>query len=211
MNIHRRSKAAYLFSEMGGIDDFLLQEAMYYRPARKRPSPIWVAAACLCLCVCLAFGGVAISKLVSPPRAPQSPSEAEQPSNAEQPITSLDGILLNARDQARQTVTDPNSIDLYAAPVLVWQETGDDVLYISRPLSEREVTRLRTGMGVGKDIEASPVRPSCRVWLVLGNGTVETPYLRSSAGNIGIDLFDYDAEIVPDQSVVSALSEILNG
>ena len=47
------------------------------------------------------------------------------------------------------------------------------------------------------------------VWVLDGKGNVSTPYLKTSRGNIGCEIFDYEAEIIPDERLVDCISDIL--
>ena len=56
---NRKEKLEYLFDVIGEIDDKLLNEALEYKPARKRQYNLGLIAACLAVFVAVAivFGG----------------------------------------------------------------------------------------------------------------------------------------------------------
>ena len=63
----------------------------------------------------------------------------------------------------------------------------------------------------GTPVGESPQALSYRVWIVMGDGSVVTPHLKPSDGNVGsAELFDYNAELIPSQAFNSQISEILN-
>ena len=83
-------------------------------------------------------------------------------------------------------------------------------LYVSRTLTEDEVQRLTYYMQNGKRLDDSTVLPQCRVWIVYGDGSVVSPYLQISNGNDGAgEMFDYNAEVIPNADFTFCLSDIL--
>lgn len=207
MRFHKHKKAAFLFSEMGGIDDYLLQEALVYRPVQKRTSRLFIMAACLAMSAVLVLGGVVIGNLAGIKNdAPQTDEDLlPTPTDG-----TLDGFLAAHGDElAYTTLGNAEQLDLFAAPAVVWQATESDELLISRPLTDGELQRLvdraKGGTAVG---EVSPTQ-SYRVWILSGDGTVTSPYLKPSEGNVGTELFDYEAEVIPSPAFTSCLEEIL--
>lgn len=207
MRFHKHKKAAFLFSEMGGIDDYLLQEALIYRPVQKRTSRLLIMAACLAMSVVLVLGGVVIGNLAGIKNDAPPANEDLLPTPADD---SLDGFLAaHGNELAYVALDTAEEVDLFAAPAVVWQSAESDELLISRPLTDRELQRLvdraKGGTAVG---EVSPAQ-SYRVWILSGDGTVTSPYLKPSAGNVGTELFDYEAEVIPSSAFTSCLEEIL--
>ena len=207
MNRNKQKKAAFLFSEMGGIDDYLLQEALVYRPVQKRASRLWIMAACLAMSFVLVFGGVLIGNLAGVKNDAPQADEDLPPAPAE---VTLDGFLAaNGDGLAFKTWESAEELDLFASPAVVWQSAESEELFISRSLTDAELKKLtdhaKHGSAVG---EASPAQ-SYRVWILSGDGTVTSPYLKPSAGNIGTELFDYEAEVIPSAEFTSCLEEIL--
>jgi hypothetical protein len=207
MRFHKHKKAAFLFSEMGGIDDYLLQEALIYRPVQKRTSRLLIMVACLAMSAVLVLGGVVIGNLAGIKNDAPPANEDLQPTPADD---SLDGFLAaHGNELAYVALDTADEVDLFAAPAVVWQSAESDELLISRPLTEGELKKLtdraKGGTAVG---EVSPAQ-SYRVWILSGDGTVTSPYLKPSAGNVGTELFDYEAEVIPSSAFTSCLEEIL--
>ncbi len=188
----KTARAYRLFVALGSVDDRLLQEALTYRPARAHRPRTWLLAACLCLSLVLVMGTLLLPRL------------APQPNESESDALALDALLLNA--SAERTVADPSMLDT-SRPALVWQGADSEALCVVS-LTNAELARLQARLG-GKEVgEESPTQ-KVRVWLV-GDGEVISPYLRPTSGNVGVTLFDYEPELLPSDSFVDCLSEILN-
>ncbi len=129
---------------------------------------------------------------------------------AGEPLT-LEALLSVSRKDAYATVA-PGEVDYFGEAYLLWQIEGDETLYRSRALTTAEVNRSIALIGQGTPVESAPTEGSLsRVYLVVGNGDVLTPYLPATDGNIGAAvLFDYSAELIPSESLISFLSDILN-
>ena len=207
MKPNKSRKAAFLFSEMGGIDDYLLQEALIYRPTQARASGAWIVAACLAMSLMIVLGVVMIGNLAGIKNENPQINEELSPSPAS---TTLDEFLIaHGAEIAHTTVTEKEQLDLFAAPVVVWQSTADGELFVSRPLTDGEIKQLTSRAGNGTDVGEKAPSQVYHVWILTGDGTVTTPYLKASVGNIGTTLFDYEAEIIPTDEFTSCLKEIL--
>lgn len=201
MKSDKQKKALELFESIGQIDDSLLQEAMEYRPRRLSFSRFLPLAAALLLCVILSVSilTVALRNTFPPPPAAESSK-------------TLDEALLALRDQSTEVQLEAESdIPFFdGSAYLVWQYESDGTLCISRPLNDDEVKLLGKHFGQGERIGSESTPLSCRVWLLVGNGDVYSPYLPYSAGNVGkANLFDYEAELLPTDAFVATVSDIL--
>lgn len=209
MNTRKQPKAAYLFSEMGGIDDYLLQEALGYRPVQKRSaSRLWVVAACIAMSLVLVFGGVLIGNLANTEN--QAPSLEDDGIDAPPDAPTLDALLTELSAGSAFAETSPERLDLFASASVVWKSSDSDTLCVSRPLTDTELESLMKAAKNGRSVDrdTSPTQ-TFRVWILDGNGSVTTPYLKSSAGNVGTTLFEYEAEVIPSQEFTSCLEAIL--
>ena len=212
MKPDKSKKAMDLFLSIGEIDDALLHEALEYRPQKKRApfSPLFPVAASILLCAILLTSvlTVILGGRLSPPPSNNGPSNGSH--------NSLDTTLLALRAENAETLsmleneTDVPFFD--GCAYLVWQYVADGTLCISQALDNGELTELSLYWGQGERVEADSAPQACRVWLVMGNGEVYSPYLPQTPGNMGLNsLFSYDAEIAPSVALASAVSEILNG
>ena len=196
MNYNKMNKAALLLEELGEIGDVYLQEAMTYRKRRVNARPWIAAAACILVVLDNIFGGF-------------NKAENQQQSA---PAT-LDSFLTENRGTIHCTAVSEDEIDYFGSTYLVLQYEGDETIWRSRDLTQREVDRIFDLLGKGDEVgsDSSSLELNCRVWLVCEDGTVLSPYLKNTDGNKGYAvLFDYEAEILPSSSLISCISEILN-
>ncbi len=194
-------KAEYLLSELGAIEDRFLQEALEWSPARRRSPRAFLIAACVALLVLAVPLSVVISKQAEKNEMDNVPPVSDAAT------ASIDEIL--AASTKHETISDVQKLDLQV-PSLVWQTDSDDALHV-RILNDTELARLsnsmkKDGTAVG---DSSPMRTH-RLWIVYGDGTVRTPYLKSSSGNLSTELFDYEIECLPTDAFTDCLADILN-
>lgn len=192
-------KSEYLLRMMGDIDDNLVEEAAKYRPFIRSKYAFCTIAACFLLMICLtaAVPLLRIWGVIVPPA-----------SDAGEKRT-LDALMSDVREGGGYTRLDSaDELDYVGCSSLAWRYSDSDDIYIV-PLSSSELARLNTSVGRGENVgEVSPTLECC-VWILDGKGGVTTPYLKSNAGNIGCTVFDYEAEIVPNDEFIQAVSEIL--
>lgn len=219
MKNDKMKKTAYLFDEIGRIDDRLLQEAM--QMDRRSHAVGWrrvmLIAATLSLSLILMLQVVVglsqkgLFPFLNKEEAPGEDGPQDLPQQGDE--WALDGVLDGGRDgQGVQVLTSSAEYGFFDGTAhLVWQYRGEDTLYVSRALTEAEVEELLRAMTGTKAVAADAEQPLWRVWLVCDNGEVRTPYLESSQGNIGFgDFFDYHAEVIPAEEWISCVSEILS-
>ena len=209
MKDKKAEKITYLFRAIGEIDDRLVQEAAFYRPRQSAFSRVMLVAACLALSTVLAVGAFVLANRRD--KGEDIGNVGNTPMFESPALQTLDTLLLNQRDTANYTtVSSEEELDLFSGEVrVVWQYADSDTLCISRELTEREFGTLTRQLDKGTSVGESSPALSCKVWIVLGDGTVITPYLKPSVGNCGIDLFDYNAELLPSNQFISCISEIL--
>lgn len=217
----RLKKAEYLFSEMSGIDERLLHEAMVYK---RRPSvmpKLILIAACLALVVSLGVGSVVVASRAISTLMPlfeamqtQKPDVDDQNGLPGQPAApkTLDEMLVLSRDTATYTTERVENLNFYDGKArIIWQYGDEESVCVSRALTPYELTSLRREVQKGTSVGESSPDLTCRVWISLGDGSVVSPYLKLTDGNVGVaELFDYDAELMPTESFNSQISDILN-
>lgn len=206
MNSNKIKKAAFLFREIGSISDNYLQEALSYRKQRTN-TRTWITAVACILAVALVGGGLLYS-----PAFNLLGNKFDKAENPEAQMTAtLDGFLTEQRLSLHCTAILIDEIDYFGSTYLVLQYEDDEMLYRSRDLTAGEVTRIHQLIGRGEAVGASSPDILCRVWLVCEDGTVLSPYLKKTDGNVGhAILFDYEAEILPSPDLISCISYILN-
>ncbi|MBQ7346660.1 MAG: hypothetical protein IJW55_01750 [Clostridia bacterium] len=208
MKYAKQAKTAYLFREIGGIDDRLVQEAMLYRPRKILPQ-FFLIAACITLSLALSVGAFLIS-MRGDKKDESNRNDGDLAYTDGTVAPTLDKILSEA--DAYTTVASAEALDYFSGNAyVVWQHTDSDEVYVSRVLTDRELEKLTKEIGNGKAVGAQETELTSRVWIVVGDGSVLSPYLKPSDGNIGsAELFDYNAELIPSDSFNSQISEILN-
>ena len=214
MKMNRIQKTAYLFDAIGGIDDRLLADAMQYGGARRSVGmrKVLLLAATLSLSLIFLLQ-IAVGFAMGGLNKNNAPSKEETTEDA--PFA-LDAVLSEQRGTGQLTVL--SSKEEYpffdGTSRLVWQYGDEAFWYISRPLTAYEVEELLHEMSRGGRIgvKEGDGEPLCRIWLVCDNGEVRSPYLEASDGNVGYaDFFDYRAEVIPDDGLISCISDILTG
>ena len=232
--MNKDQKNEYLFSAIGEIDDRFLEEAISYRhPSRKKKYWIPVLAACLAVffaifsslsfaVVASAFTlaattplGMLILVYLGSEAPSQSPSQPEQaPEQTPDRYASLDELFeaqkgSDAQKENNLVYLSEDELEYYGDACIIWQyEEGGE--YCVVPVTEYELSDIQVMMGRGRDVGESSPKNSCRVWICDGKGNVRSPYLKNGAGNQDVEVFDYEAEIIPDEDFVQCISDILN-
>ena len=196
MNI--KEKSEFLFSRIGEIDDGLVYEAAEYKPLRKKSYNFAMIAACFALIMVVAVVSPLLRNLGS------MSNEV-----VEGPYASLDALLLDSKSEKFETVESPEELTYIGQASLVWQYEDDGELYVV-PLSIGQLNSVTKKLGSGEDVGDRSPELDCRVWVLDGKGNVTSPYLKEGAGNEGCTIFDYEAEIIPDEELIKRISEILN-
>lgn len=221
MRNDKMKKTAYLFDEIGRIDDRLLQEAMRF-DCRTANTVKWrkvlLIAATLSLSLILM-----LQMVVGLSRRDWFPNWGkEEVPPADEPLDgaptgngdwALDGVLnAGTRGNGVEVLASAEEYGFFDGTArLVWQYRGEEQIYVSRSLTASEVEALLGAMtGTRTAVATEEEQPLWRIWLVCDNGEVRTPYLENSQGNIGYgDFFDYHAEVIPAEEWISCVSEIL--
>ena len=194
----KEKKAQDLLSAIGEIDDELLYEAQIYRRTRKRKFNYGMLAACLALVFIIAIALPLINGF-------GNLSEAE-----EKPVAlTLDKVMLDCRDGDYITYSSFDELSYFGDARLVWQYDDDGEIY-SLSLTGDQLASIESQMGKGESTGAQSPKIKCKIWVLDGKGNVKTPYLKDSSGNIGCQIFDYNAEIIPNESLVECISDIMN-
>lgn len=212
MSDRQRRRAEYLYDELGNIDEKYIAEAQNYRTRRhtRAKSVLLAAAACLLL--------VALTALLPLARPgnesgnnPQKPGDYASPSDTAPlnpaPITLSDALISCRTHESGAAKTGmPDLFDGKAR--LIWKYAdSEDVYYIT--LTDTQLNRLGGSTG-GRQISGDGGDAS--VWIAYGNGTVISPCLKPSAGNIGYGaLFDYSPELEPDIAYTAYVCGIITG
>lgn len=205
------SKTAYLFDEIGRVDDRFLDEALTFAPARRRAFPwrtVGLVAAVAASAVLLIQG--ALIPFLERMTAPMEPTPPQ--SSAPAVTWSLDALLANSTEIGFEALSSKEEYVFFGDAHLVWKSAESDTLFVSRALTDAEAERLTESLATrpAEGVSADAGQPEWQIWLVTADGRVITPYLQLSYGNVGYaSLFDYHAEVVPNADWVSFVSKLM--
>ena len=208
MNENKREKAEILLEGIGEIDDSLLVGALAYRKRGGSLSKLMVLAAAVAVLLTLTVAGTTILRLADGAMK----NEAVAPETGDEAVNTLDSLLTSASGSDRFDYVEDESELPYidSCAHIVWQNSNDSGYYVSDPVSDAELDRLIYQLGRGEEVGDDSPELECMVWVLLGDGRVISPYLKASAGNVSSEVFDYEAEIAPDERLVNTISGILS-
>ena len=208
MKDEKRIKAEILLESIGEIDDSFLAEAMSYRPRRRSSSKVLILAATLALVFTMTVGVFMVSRLTGEKASGDMGESGNENAKAE---CALDSLLTSIDDREEYDyIKDTDSLPYFdGMAYVVWQYSGDDGYYVSDALTESELDEFKSDIGKGSSVGTRSPSLECKVWVLLGDGRVISPYLEGSAGNISNTVFDYEAEILPAEKVVVGIEGIL--
>ncbi len=228
---NRKRFAEYLFDEIGLIDDrYIAQAEFAYAPSSSaRPAkPSWssrrilitaVTLSLLLACILSVFVGNQLQKGAKEDAAPTAPMESMGNNSADNAGASRSTVSL--RLQALRAETEhlrlsADSLPLFdGTPRIIWKYS-DESGYRAMALSEQEKNQLLTLLFQNKGSRLSPetaeaVKSLDGIWIALGDGSVISPCLEQSAGNVGFgSLFEYDPELEPSSAFTEYLCDILS-
>ena len=128
----------------------------------------------------------------------------------------IDGDSLTdegTREQGKTYVVGYDSFEAvrreYGETYILWRHVDGGKLFMSRALDNDEVEAINKRLGIGRAVGADSPMLEFNVWILRGDGSVISPYLIGSGGNIGSTLFDYEAEIIPQEELIEIIGEIL--
>ena len=209
--------AELLFDAIGQIEDRYIAEAEapYVRPHSRLSPRRWIiVAATLSLAVSLSsallIGNLLGGKHAENEAAPDGFELMDQEIGA---LPSLDRRLEEIREDTEHLRTDAKDVDLFdGTPRVIWQY-ADEENCRSRSLSKLQLAELtqRLSENAGTPIADTPSREGTRIWIAMGDGTVISPCLAASNGNVGYgSLFTYQPELEPSPAFSDLLCDILS-
>ena len=217
----KKDKAERLLDSIGNIDDSLIDEAIGYKAARRvNLYRFGLMAACIALVFVIAVASPLLRKLAEVGNGGAQGGEnnngvventnKNEGNEDEVGNDRLGTSMLSIRDSLEGYDVYPSAENLsYVGQTsLVWRYADSDEVYVAT-LSSKQLGELMDAMGSGKEVGESSPELDCYVWIVDGQGAVVSPYLKDNAGNEGCEVFDYEAEIIPDDDFVDCVSEIL--
>lgn len=204
MNDVKKQKATAVFCAIGMIDDSIVhqcQAPLYFkRKTAKRKLAIAAAvAACVALTITLSALSAALSaKLFFPTK-----DEVAQPT--------LEQTLINAEANAKRQKAE--ELQLFGGKAsIIWQQNGEGDYFVLDVGSDTVVKSIRRELErEGALLPPDAESPDIKVWISYGDGSVVSPYLKNTAGNIGYGrLFDYSAEVLPSEGLAELVDGLLS-
>lgn len=201
----KMKKAEYLFSELSGIDERILADALAVRKKQRwNAKKALVALVAASLLLAVLPGALVIADLARDKKADSAVIELEP---------TLESVLSEADGSARvMSYSSSDDIDLFDGSVkIVWSD-GESYSVV-RLSNESEQNRFASAVARSfngaraaeqdKDNEIS-------VWISYGDGRVITPYLKNTAGNVGYgELFEYEPEIAPTRELADVVNSLV--
>ncbi len=228
MNEEKRRKAEMLLSEIGEIDDSLLEEALSYRKRRRINTRVRATvAAAVVLVFCLAVAAPMIEKMsggMSGGVTDGAENDTERnpgDMNENAPGGTVGADCLKGFDSIFATlsehelgeyryVTNPDELPYLDGHVyIVWNYEGDSRYFVSSPLSDSKFETIKHALGQGEKTGDVSPQLTANVWVLLGDGRVISPYLCGSQGNVSEKIFDYEVEIIPDQRLIDRIQSLI--
>ncbi|MBQ9467444.1 MAG: hypothetical protein IJU52_00350 [Clostridia bacterium] len=197
----REDKASFLFEEFGNIDDELLTEssgrplaALADRQQKKKRARVIA----LLLAASLSFSVVMLT--VNYRIRQSSPPDVETTANTPSEILPEERALTEDNERAVLFSGRPS--------VILEEKSGDRYYYeIDRDAYDRLLTLTAENKGEKTSLDRAE-----KVWFTDGDGTVISPYLIFTPGNIGYGaLFDYDDEVIPAKELQRELRRLTGG
>lgn len=231
----KEEKTFALLSEIGEIDDIFLKEATSYRRKPKRNLWVPIVAACLALCIMTTallslsvmiplgivmlgnrfdvFDGILQNQSPEFNNSQENTEEvtAEKDENSEfEPNAGYVALDLIFDDKIAANYGKVESLEQlsYDEASIIWQDGESGEIFVEE-LTTAELEGIKRNLGKGEGVGEKSPKLNYRVWIVDENRCVISPYLESGVGNQGFEIFDYEAEIIPNEELIECISDIL--
>ena len=132
---------------------------------------------------------------------------AELEPEPDEGLITLDSLFKNSDEKGYERLDSIEKLS-YNEVSIIWQDTESGAVFVEA-LSSAELEGIKRNLGKGSHVGESSPKITYRVWIVDENRSVISPYLEAGAGNEGFAVFDYEAEIIPDQELIECISDIL--
>ncbi len=208
MNSGKEQKASRLLRVIGQIDDRFVNEAMTWRgisSQRKTPWRLLAIAATFAVVLSVFAASLIIGLLQNDPPAELPPVTDELPAT---PTEQLDALLLSCTQSTAFERIAPTDVDFFDGTLRIAvspRSTGE--IFLSRPLTSAEAATAKKALtSTGPRTDPSAPDGELRVWILLGDGSVASPCLAPSAGNLApAELFAYSSEYLPSNDFLKLL------
>ena len=205
MTEKRLKQAEALFCAIGMIDDEIVAAAQ--SPTFVRRKALWrngvIAAVAACVALAIGVGALGAGMLASLFGGADKAQD--------EPLT-LDAVLEEAADNDSVMHLNEDDIDLFSGKTsLIWQNGGEGDYCVVELKSDYDAARLKKELYYQTEEVSADAAADIdyRMWVSFGDGTVVSPHLKRSAGNVGYGtLFDYDPEVVTNENFAKLVNTL---
>lgn len=197
-------KVYRLFDAIGELDPRVVDEALKYKRTGVRTRRFFTVLVAACVAFSILIVGSVGLMMVN--QKNDANADSFPNNSVEDGRTDIAELLSGSTSHSTF-----DSVELIGAQsTIVWQESGEDsynVLVIDGRDCEKLVSLMKNSKGERVD---ESYTESVKVWITCGDGSVISPYLTYSEGNVGYGaLFEYDPEIEPDENFVEELKKLI--
>ncbi len=211
MNSKKIRSAEILFDAIGMIDDRIIAEAQVpcRVPKSKNAFKLLILFSCALAVIALTLGSFMIANLTDK----FFPSEDEEHLPPTTNYESFEQLLNSAVSNRAATQLEGKEINFFDGDTkLIWRFENESKYNVITVSSDTQIKQIKNALKSSSN-KISPENADsveCQVWIAYGNGTVVSPYLEDSTGNIGCaELFEYSPEVEPNEDFVKVIEEIV--
>ena len=217
--------AAYLLDELGGIEDRYLAEAQTPYQAKKTCTVrrVLIVVLSLTLTLTVVLSALLIGSLRGAKSEDMALDDGEAIGQTEQVLdflspsagataTTLSTRLGELRASTESLQIAEEELTLFDGQAkVIWKYTEDES-YRVQTLTDAEYQQLTQELGsANSKLDTAEEQSLAGIWLAAGDGTVISPQLQQTAGNVGYGtLFAYRPEIEPSAAFTELLCDILS-
>ena len=186
--VNKKKCAEKLYDCIGGVrDDYIAKAENYTKIKTFYPKKLLASlAACVVILILIStFSDIFIQK------------SGDAVNNTGM---TLQSVLINHQSES------VDAVDLFSGEKLIWYTDGE---YYEKTLTSAQYTALTGYMQSGFEDVGKNTDEECLVWICDGQGNVVSPYLKTSQGNVYVNLFSYRAEVVPNEAFTEYVEKIL--
>jgi len=213
--MNKQNKAERLFDVIGEIDPLLIADAE--TPPKRATSQVrfgrgakLVASLALSLIVIVGASTLFFDKEADGEELDPTEDNCQ---NVQITENSLESVIMSAQyDSHIKTVSEEEITFFGSRMKIIWCYEGDaNYRVVSVPTSkEQDLLRAIENLKNSEKTTKAGEMP-CAVWICYEDGRVITPYLESSAGNVGYaELFEYSPEIEPNSAFAELINELIS-
>ena len=213
MKQEKLRSAEAIFDAIGMIDDRIIADAQApYRAPRAKSKTFFklliaVSSVLIVLSLVLSTVLAASFATILPIfifQDKESPSENS---------TTFEQILYDANENPSVEKLKAEDIDFFDGNAkLIWRTENETEYNVITIYSKTQVNQIKSALNETSN-KISPQNADSieyQVWIAYENGTVVSPYLESSAGNVGYaQLFEYSPEVEPNEDLVKVVEKIV--